>query len=151
MPSIKYKGHEIYFDSLEEAIAAIDVIASTDGAAVSQVRRISASEGRWTVSRFRDFVGRLSAPQTKLLQELVTSPHGKVGKDLAQTLGFKSPKAFGPVLAAMSKHAKKTGIAFNEVLMSTRITIGNDQDTEFKATDAFIQIALEAGWRSGGK
>lgn len=84
-----------------------------------------------------------------MLQELARTPHGRTAKDMAQALGFGSDKAFGPVLAAMSKHAKNAGIDFGEVLTSERITVGRDKILEFKATQSFLRMAAEAGWKIG--
>ena len=132
MPSIKWKGVEIHFDTFDEAIAAAERLASGSGgargddAAKTNGAGPLIADGRWTVSRFRDYVGRLSQPQTRMLQELVRTPHGRTAKDLAQVLGFQSAKAFGPVMAAMSKHARNAGIDFAEVLTSDRIVVGRD-------------------------
>src|SRR5687768_6133276 len=117
MRSIMYKGVPIYFETLEDAMEAIDKSGGSVGASGERkTSRPTTGDGRWTMSRFNDFIGRLTDGQQKLLRELVSSPHGRMGRDLAPTLGFKSPKAFGPVLAAMSKHAKKTGVGFQEVM-----------------------------------
>src|SRR6266496_3816955 len=98
MPHIKHKGVEIHFDTLDEAIAAAERISG--GGSFSDAKPHSHNggspsvDGRWTLSRFKDYVGRLSGPQAKMLQELVKSPHGRTAKDLAPTLGFDSAKAF---------------------------------------------------------
>lgn len=144
MPYIKYNGEPIYFDTLEEARAAIDALSGGKGKAKTG----SAGHGPWTASRFKDYTGRLSQPQLKLLQELVKSPEGsKTAKDLASAVQFKSDKAFGPVLAAMSKHAKKAGLSFDTIMRSERKDIGNDSVLVFTVAPSFSKIAAEQGWR----
>jgi hypothetical protein len=142
MPFIKYKGEPIYFDTLDEAKTAIDgKPGSSKGGAI---------DGPWTAARFKDYTSRLSQPQLRMLQELVKSPHGtRTAKDLASSLGFTSGKAFGPVLAAMSKHAKKAGIGFETVMHSERKEIGNENMLVFTAAPAFMKIAVESGWKVG--
>lgn len=144
MPFIKYKGEPIYFDSLDEAKAEIDRRATTPSPGQK-----GATDGPWTLSRFKDYTGRLSTQQVKMLQELVKSDHGRTAKDLAPALGFGSAKSFGPVLAAMSKHAKKAGISFDAVMKSDRIDVGNEKMLVFNAAPAFVKIATEAGWKVG--
>jgi hypothetical protein len=148
---IEYRGAVAICESIEDAAAllgrltggATSLAGPGDGA-----RNDVHSEGRWTVARFRDFVGRLSQPQVRMLQELVRIPHGRTAKDLAPTLNFSTPKSFGPIMAAMSKHAKKAGIGIQEVLTSERVSVGNELLLEFKATPTFMRVATEAGWRT---
>jgi hypothetical protein len=140
MPFIKYNGEAIYFDTLEEAKAAIDgKQAGSKGT--------SGGAGPWTQGRFKDYIARLSAPQVKILQELVKSPSGvKTAKDLASAGGLSGPKAFGPVMAALSKHAKRAGISFDNVLKSERKDIGGEEMLVFTASPAFMKTSAEAGW-----
>jgi hypothetical protein len=144
MPFIKYKGESIYFDTIEEAKAAID-----GGMRGSVAAAKGGSDGPWTMPRFKDYVGRLSQPQVRMLQELVKSPHGRrTARDLASSIGFNTSKAFGPILAAMSKHAKKAGIGFEAVLKSSREDVGNETVLVFTAAPAFVRIASDAGWEA---
>ena len=83
-----------------------------------------------------------------MLQELEKTPHGRTAKDLASELGLETTKAFGPILAAMSRHAKGVGISHDDVMVSERITIGRDKILEFRATSAFIRIAQAGGWKT---
>lgn len=143
MPFIKYKGESIYFDTLDEAKAAID-------AKPGSTKTGTVSDGPWTAARFKDYTSRLSQPQLRMLQELVKSPHGtRTAKDLASSLGFSSSKAFGPVLAAMSKHAKKAGINWETVMRSDRREIGNENMLVFTASPTFMKVAEESGWKVG--
>jgi hypothetical protein len=144
MPYIKYNGEPIYFDTLEEARDAIDKLSGGKPKAKSG----TSADGVWTAARFKDYTGRLSQSQLKLLQELVKSPEGsRTAKDLASVAQFKGDKAFGPVLAAMSKHAKKAGLSFDKILKSERKDIGNDSVLVFTAAPSFIKIAEEQGWK----
>lgn len=142
MPFIKYKGESIYFETLEEAKHAIDGGTIASGSLSSKN-----ASGPWTLSRFKDYTGRLSAPQLRMLAELVRSPDGRTAKDLASALDLGSAKAFGPVLAAMSRHARKIGISFDTVMKSERIDVGNEKMLHFTVSDGFRAIAAEAKWK----
>jgi len=141
MPYIKYNGEPIYFDTLDEAKAAIDGKAGGG-------KKDPTANGPWTPARFKDYVNRLSDSQQKMLRELVKSPSGqRTAKDLATAASLSSPKAFGPVLAAMSKHAKRAGINFDSVMSSERKEIGGEEMLVFTAAPAFMQVSAEQGWR----
>jgi len=150
------KGREVFAETLDDLDALLERYpgsgASESGADErhSAQRSKGSQDGRWPASRFKDFISRLSAPQVRMLQELVKSPHGRTAKDLASILGFRDAKVFGPVMAAMSKHAKKTGVRIQDVLTTDRLDLGdNEKVTEFKATDSFAKAASEAGWSRG--
>ena len=148
---ILYRGVQIQCESLDEAVAMAErlgggLVGSEDGAGQNHGRGVV--EGRWTVSRFQDFTGRLSEPQRNMLQELVRNSHGRTAKDLAHTLALSTSKSFGPLLAAMSKHAKKAGVRMEDVLSSERVDLGDEKMLEFRAAGTFARIAGEAGWRT---
>jgi hypothetical protein len=150
------KGREVFAETLDDLDALLERYPGSSGSDANHDERNSSQrskggqDGRWPASRFKDFISRLSAPQVRMLQELVKSPHGRTAQDLASILGFRDAKVFGPVLAAMSKHAKKTGVRIQDVLTTDRIDLGdNEKVTEFKATESFAKIAGEAGWSRG--
>jgi hypothetical protein len=149
-------GRIVFAETVDDLDALLERYPGSDtDDAVSGPRRGSggkgsAGDGRWPASRFKDFTSRLSPPQLRMLQEVVKSQHGKTAKDLAQMLGFRDAKVFGPLMAAMSKHAKKTGVRVQDVLTTDRIDVGDgDKLTQFKATESFARAAHEAGWTLG--
>ena len=130
------KGREVIAETLDDLDALLERYpgsglsdAPSDRHGSNPLNR-STGEGRWPASRFKDFTGRLSAPQVRMLQELVKSPHGRTARDLAQILGFKDAKVFGPLLAAMSKHAKKTGVRIQDIMTNDRIDVGDDESPD---------------------
>jgi hypothetical protein len=146
------KGREVIAETLDDLEALLDRFPGSHAAPDEHGvhRPKTTSDGRWPASRFKDFIGRLTDPQRRLLQELVKSQHGKTARDLAQILGFRDAKVFGPVMAAMSKHAKKTGVRIQDVLTTERVDVGdNEKETMFKAADSFARAAVEAGWSRG--
>jgi hypothetical protein len=148
------KGREVIAETLDDLDALLERYPGSSTESASSEKRPQASkggiDGRWPASRFKDFTGRLTPPQLRMLQEVVKSQHGKTAKDLAQILGFRDAKVFGPVMAAMSKHAKKTGVRVQDVLVTDRIDVGDGEKvTQFKATESFARAAAEAGWSRG--
>jgi hypothetical protein len=150
------KGHEVIAETIEDLEALLERFpgSSSDNQYQGGQRGArgakSNPDGPWPPSRFRDFIERLTDSQRRMLQELVKSQHGKTARDLAQILGFSSAKVFGPVMAAISKHAKKTGVRIKDVLTTDRIDVGdNEKATLFKAADSFCRAAIEAGWPQG--
>lgn len=147
------KGREVIAETLDDLDALLERYPGSNSSESPTERHGShgkGADGRWPISRFKDFTSRLTAPQVRMLQELVKSPHGRTARDLAQILGFKDAKVFGPLLAAMSKHAKKTGVRIQDVMTTDRIDVGdNEKVTEFKATESFARTAVEAGWSRG--
>ncbi len=149
------KGREVFADTLDDLEALLERYPGSSSEDASNERRTSGpskggGDGRWPASRFKDFTGRLTPPQLRMLHEIVKSQHGKTAKDLAQILGFRDAKVFGPVMAAMSKHAKKTGVRIQDVLTTDRIDVGDGEKvTQFKATESFARAASEAGWSRG--
>ncbi|HEV3057063.1 MAG TPA: hypothetical protein VGY48_02395 [Vicinamibacterales bacterium] len=145
-------GREVTAESLDDLEALLDRFPgthSTPAETHSPSHRAGKAhpDGPWPASRFKDFIGRLTDSQRRMLQELVKSQHGKTARDLAQILGFRDAKVFGPVMAAMSKHAKKTGVRIQDVLTTERIDVGDhEKATLFKAADSFARAAGEAGW-----
>jgi hypothetical protein len=152
---IMINGREVFAETLDDLEALLERFpgSATGGTSSHHAdvgRGVKGDAGRWSPSRFKDFTGRLTQPQLRLLQELVKSPHGRTSRDLAQVLGFRDAKVFGPLLAAISKHAKKTGVGIQEVLATERIDVGdNEKTTQLKATDAFARAAVDAGWVRG--
>jgi hypothetical protein len=152
MPFIKHNGVAIHFENLEDAIAYAEKYGgiTAAGAQKNSAGQRNGEGGPWTMSLFKDYTGRLSATQIRMLQEVVKSGHQRTAKDLASTLGFSSgAKSFGPILAAMSKHAKKAGVSFDAVMKSDRIDVGDEKMLVFNAAPAFVKIASEAGWKVG--
>lgn len=147
------KGREVIAETLDDLEALLERFPgshATPSEEQAVPRGRGGVDGRWPPSRFKDFIGRLTDPQRRMLQELVKSQHGKTARDLASILGFRDAKVFGPVMAAMSKHAKKTGVGIQDVLTTERVDVGdNEKATMFKVADSFARAAGEAGWSRG--
>jgi hypothetical protein len=147
MIKVMHRGIEIHCDTPEEAAAIAERLAGSVSARPEDTGGPGVSGGgsRWTVSRFNSFMAQLRDQQRKLLRSLVNSPDGQTDTALRQHLGLSSNKAFGPILTGISRRAKKAGVGLTDVLVSERITVGNERVLEFKATPAFASIAREAG------
>jgi len=148
---VSHRGADAFCDTPEEAAELLRLLGGDSNqsqpALQTHQQKGGDADGRWTLSRFRDFIARLTQQQSKMLEELVRSAHGKTAKDIAQIIGV-NPKALGPMLAAMSKHAKKSGVGIDDVLNNTKIEVGGERMSEFKATPSFARVAVQHGWRS---
>ncbi|MFQ5662567.1 MAG: hypothetical protein ACE5HL_01895 [Terriglobia bacterium] len=141
-----HEGVEIHCETAEEAIEIAAKLRGTHPSPRKGKGEFSLTGSRWTVARFKNFAGQLQDKQRKFLRELVSSPDGLTDSALRQSLGLTTNKAFGPILTAISRKAKKVGIDLKEVYTSDKVNLGSGQQVlEFKAAPAFIKVADEAG------
>jgi hypothetical protein len=147
MFKITFHGVEIQCETADETAQIAERLAgisdeSRPGARSPQPGATS----RWTVTRFNSFMATLADRQRKLLRDLVASPDGLTDQVLRQSLSLSNNKAFGPLLTAISRKAKKVGMGIQDVVASEKRTHADGDDfLEFKASPAFVAVARDAG------
>ncbi len=147
MFKIIHQGVEIHCETADEAI---EIAAKLRGAPFTPKKGAHAGQGfggsRWTASRFRTFCSLLQDKQRKFLREVLKSTDGVTATTLRQSLSLSSNKAFGPILTAISRKAKKVGVSLQDVLTSEKILLSSGERVlEFKAAPSFAGVAEQAG------
>jgi hypothetical protein len=148
MIKVIYRDVEILCDTAEEALEVARGVSGSPTVIASKKHQAEGSMvgSRWTVSRFNSFTKQLKEKQKKFLSLIIESPDAVTDSILRQALGLTTNKAFGPVLAGISRKAKKSGVSLQDVLSSEKVHLSADETVlEFKAKGAFVQVAKEAG------
>lgn len=154
MYTIEVNGVKVECSTASEAIALINGLrdgysapkgtASQSGSPAPPAQN-PAGGSRWNPDRFKQFCNRLADNQKTFLREIVGSPHGVMDTALRQKLGLSTNKAFGPIVTAISRHAKFVGVSLDDVLESKNVQLGTEWALEYKASPSFLRVAAEAG------
>lgn len=152
MFKVLYQGVEIQCETVDEVAQIAERLGSGSdngvprSASVKHPHSPGLVNSRWSIHRFQTFIGQLKDRHRRFLRELINSPDGQTDSALRQQLSLNSNKAFGPILSAISRRAKKIGMSLQDVLLSEKMTLqSGEQFLEFKASPSFVAIAKEAG------
>ncbi|HEV2112722.1 MAG TPA: hypothetical protein VGR50_01160 [Terriglobales bacterium] len=148
MYKVVRNGVEIHCDTADEAVEIAAKLGAGEAIgtkqAVSHAGPIAGS--RWTVARFNNLMHVLQDKQREFLREVVKNPDGITDAQLRDILKLKSNKAFGPVLTALSRKAKKVGVSMGDMFVSKKEALDDGQKfIEFRPTASFRQVAHDAG------
>jgi len=149
---VVHHGIEIH---CENADAAIEIATKLAGAGITAVGngngKVDTGAGggipnsRWTVARYQNFTSQLLDKQRRFLVELVSSVDGVTDHALRQIMGVENNNGFGPIMSAISKRAKKEGIALDEILTTAKVDVGGERMLEFKVSPSFRKITEISG------
>jgi len=150
MIKIVHQGIEFHCETADDAVA---LAAKLTGAQLPNAQHyagrpeeIAIAGSRWTTSRFQHFMGQLHDQQKKFLKQILGNADGLTDIVLRQSLGLSSNKAFGPILAGVSRRAKKVGVSLQDVLQKEKVILpSGERVLEFKAVPSFVMVAKEAG------
>lgn len=146
MFKILVQGVEIQCDTVEAAVELARKLATSSPHSDGKAVAADMGNSRWTSSRFQNFTSELKDKQRQLLMLVLDNPDGLTDQSLRQTMGVENNNGFGPIMAAISKRAKKLGIQMTEILTTEKVVMaGGEKMLEFKAAPAFQKIAKASG------